>query len=88
MTDSATIIGKRFGHWMVITVTGRRATCQCRCGTIRVISIDALESGNAPSSCGCSRMPSKEIEKLRDEKAEWERQRDLKDWRPGDRSSS
>jgi hypothetical protein len=29
--------GARFGHWTVVSIDGRRAICQCRCGNHRAL---------------------------------------------------
>ena len=82
------IIGTRFGFWTVIgttDATNKRAVCRCACGKTRMVAVEMLFAGSS-TSCGCLPLSSKEIEKMRAEKAERERQRDLKDWRPGDRS--
>jgi hypothetical protein len=47
-----------FGAWTLQQVdeTGRRAWVSCRCGTVRQISLEALQSG-ASQSCGCLNLP-------------------------------
>jgi hypothetical protein len=59
MTDATTITtGQRFGNWQILSVEDkRRALCRCRCGSTRIISVDALENGEAARSCGCVRGP-------------------------------
>jgi hypothetical protein len=47
--------GVFFGNWEVLSVEDRRATCRCRCGTVRTLAISALERGEAARSCGCTR---------------------------------
>lgn len=69
--------GMKFGSWTVAASDGRRATCACRCGNVRVIAADALVS-QASTSCGC--MPPSGA--LRREEADRRRQRDLKQWQP------
>jgi hypothetical protein len=56
--------GMRFGDWRVISTDalGRRVTCQCVCGTVKVIGTEALLSGAAVSSCGC--MPVSRAQKV------------------------
>jgi hypothetical protein len=80
-------IGSTVGFWIVLSidVSGRRAACQCRCGAVREVSVDALVSG-ASTSCGCAPLSSLQLEKLRDSKSERQRRRG-RDWRPGERWS-
>ena len=48
---------QRFGQWEVLStdITGKRITCRCSCGQVRVVAISALESGDS-SSCGSCTM--------------------------------
>jgi hypothetical protein len=77
MTVGATL----FGSWAVLSIdsTRKRAACRCVCGTVRMVSIEALESGTS-TSCGCQQLSAA----LREEKALRRRQRNY-DWRPGER---
>jgi hypothetical protein len=53
--DVAAVFRDRtFGLWTLIRLDGtaKRALCRCRCGTIREVALDALETG-ASKSCGC-----------------------------------
>lgn len=70
--------GSIFGSWSVVATdpTGKRATCQCRCGRVRQVAIAALESGES-TSCGCSPMTPAQGAALRDEVARQRRLRDL-----------
>jgi hypothetical protein len=81
MTNAATIIGAKIGFWTVVNVIGRRATCQCRCGVIRVVAIDALQSGSS-TSCGCAPITSAQSEALRREAEQQQRRRELRRWKP------
>lgn len=53
-------IGKRFGHWIVLSYaytddTGHRYyNCQCDCGTTKTIRLSKLVHGES-KSCGCKR---------------------------------
>jgi hypothetical protein len=79
MTDAITIVpGMRIGNWEILSVdpTGKRITCRCRCGVIRVVSLTALESG-ACRSCGCRPLSPAQRSELRAEQA----RRALDEWR-------
>jgi hypothetical protein len=85
MTDAITITpGQKFGAWTVVASDGRRTTCACRCGNIRVVTTEALISGES-TSCGCMPPTADQQLKLKAE-AQRQRQRALRDWRPGDRT--
>ncbi len=88
MSDDAHTIGaigaRTFGSWTVLSTdsTARRATCQCRCGAIRIVATEALENG-VSTSCGCVAMTREHIQALKDEAAARRRQREQNvDWRP------
>jgi hypothetical protein len=85
MTDAINVTpGARVGHWRVLGLDGhRRATCQCRCGNIRVLAVDALASG-ASTSCGCAPPTAEAARKARVEAEQHRRVRELnlKNWRP------
>jgi hypothetical protein len=73
-SDDATVTtDQAFGHWIVLAVEGRRATCRCRCQTIRIIAVAALLDGSAASSCGCAPMTATEQQgqQRREQIAEW-----------------
>ena len=55
--SGAASVGQRIGNWEVLVAddTGKRITCRCRCGAIRVVALTALESG-ACRSCGCDEL--------------------------------
>ncbi len=75
---------RTFGSWTVVCldVTKRRATCQCRCGAIRIVAVEALENG-VSTSCGCVAMTRERIQAMKDETAARRRQREQNvDWRP------
>jgi hypothetical protein len=60
-------VGKRFGKLTVISVTGRRGTCRCDCGSVGTYTLRHLRSG-AISQCGCvykARMASRKAQKPR-----------------------
>jgi hypothetical protein len=89
MTDAITITpGQRIGAWEILSVdpSGRRAACSCVCKTVRILSVAALHDGTASPSCGCQQLSPAQQQALRAEAEEQERQRDLKNWRPGGRS--
>jgi hypothetical protein len=46
------VAGTTFGAWTVIGVEGRAAWVKCRCQTIRLVALEALQTG-ASQSCGC-----------------------------------
>ncbi len=78
-----TVAGKQFGSWTVLGTDagGRRATCCCACGAVRVIAVEALADGSSAPSCGCTALSRERVEALRSEAAQQRRQRD-RDWRP------
>jgi|AmaraimetFIIA100_FD_contig_101_312356_length_1769_multi_4_in_0_out_0_4 hypothetical protein len=55
------LVGDRIGYWEIIGIDNsrKRAACCCRCGTVRTIAIEVLQSG-ASESCGCA-LPSKAL---------------------------
>lgn len=57
--DESELVGKRYGHLVVISDSSKRATnghrrvvCRCDCGNVKEISISHLKTG-ASRSCGC-----------------------------------
>jgi len=76
--------GTTVNHWRIVHVAGRVATCQCCCGAIRTIAVAPLADGTASPSCGCQPMTPLQIETQREEVEREVRQRELKNWRPGD----
>jgi hypothetical protein len=71
--------GATFGNWRVVSIGGRGALCQCRCGTTRAVAIAALLDNSAAPSCGCQRLTSSQIEALRTETDRQRRERELRD---------
>jgi hypothetical protein len=73
---------RRIGHWSVLSVdsSGKRATCQCVCGRIHVLGVEALELG-ITTSCGCRPPPLQNREAFRLEQSRQKRQRDLGGWK-------
>jgi hypothetical protein len=65
-TDALT----RYGHWTVLAAddSGKRITCRCRCGEIRVVALAALQNGSC-TSCGCRPMSPAQREELRADRA-------------------
>ena len=49
--------GTVFGAWVIIGAEGRRAWVRCRCGTMRQMALEALQSGES-QSCGCLNLRS------------------------------
>jgi hypothetical protein len=49
--------GTAFGAWTVIGIEGRAAWARCQCGTVRRVSLEALQSGES-QSCGCLNLRS------------------------------
>jgi hypothetical protein len=52
-----------FGAWEILKVEGRVALAKCRCGVVRQMALEALQSG-ASDNCGCmnsrtTRMPQR-----------------------------
>lgn len=49
-----TIVGRRFGHWLVVAAdaTGKRVHARCICGRVRYLGRDMLRLGHI-DSCGC-----------------------------------
>ena len=74
--------GAKVGNWLVASVSGRAATCQCGCGAIRVISTASLLDGSAAPSCGCAPLSPRQIAQQRGEAERQQRQRELRGWRP------
>jgi hypothetical protein len=74
-----TAVGTTFGSWALLSIDSarKRAACRCVCGTVRVVSIEALESGTS-TSCGCQQLSAA----LREEAAQRRQQRNY-DWRSG-----
>jgi hypothetical protein len=70
--------GYRVGHWEVLSTdtNGKRITCRCSCGQIRVVAIDDLRSG----ACRCARPSWEHRAAFREAQVQQQRQRDL-DWR-------
>jgi hypothetical protein len=71
--------GERVHHWQIIAVDGRRVTAQCRCGQVRIVALDELQSG-VRTSCGCLPASAAHQRAVREAKADHERQR-LRNWR-------
>jgi hypothetical protein len=83
---STLVVGQQFGEWTIIGIDGKRAGCRCRCGAIRILAVDAIESGSVAPSCGCI-VSREQAAAMRDEALERQRLRDQKNWRPsGDRT--
>jgi hypothetical protein len=86
VTKMTTIVpGMQIGHWLALAMNGRRVACRCRCGVVREVSVDALASG-AITSCGCMPPNASQNAAAREAKAEQERRRTLRDWKPEGRS--
>jgi hypothetical protein len=83
-TAMTAIIGQRFGNWEVVGLdaAGRRASCGCVCGSLRVLAVEALMSG-ASTSCGCQPLTAPQLKALRQETAQEQRRREQRSWRPG-----
>ena len=49
-------VGALYGYWTVVHVDPqtKRATCQCRCGVVRQVSLSALVRGES-TGCGCAK---------------------------------
>lgn len=75
--------GTRFGSWIVLSVSGRSATCACACGTVRVLSVNAIASGEATMSCGCVALTWQERYEAKRADDASKATRDLRDWRGG-----
>jgi hypothetical protein len=56
INPASVIPSQHIGNWEILNVepNGRRACCSCVCGSVRIIAIDALISGTAAVSCGCT----------------------------------
>jgi hypothetical protein len=39
--------GTKYGSWTILSVQCRSATAVCRCGAVRILSADAIASGEA-----------------------------------------
>jgi hypothetical protein len=69
---------RTFGHWIEIGTADklcRRLVVKCRCGRVATVSLEALQSG-ASTSCGCAPLSEQQQQRLRDARAEQQRQRD------------
>ena len=73
--------GQKIHFWTVISSDGKRITVRCRCGEVRIITAEAIQSGTQ-TSCGCTRSfaPKKQA---RQEAQQELRRRRIFDWRPG-----
>jgi hypothetical protein len=74
---TADMMGKRFGHLLVVSVDrcGKRAACQCACARVVTVAVAALEAGTT-RSCGCKPLAPEQTEAFRAEAAQRRRQRD------------
>jgi hypothetical protein len=74
--------GIRINSWEILSVdpSGRRACCECCCGAVRIIAVDALASGLAAASCGCQPIAPAQSAALRQEAEQQRRWHDLR-WR-------
>jgi hypothetical protein len=48
-----TVVGQKYGSWLVLAASGQRVVCECECGTIRTLAADGRRTSTAVSSCGC-----------------------------------
>jgi hypothetical protein len=48
------VVGQQYGEWTIVSITGKRAGCRCRCGAVHALAVDAVTSGSAVTSCGCT----------------------------------
>jgi len=81
---AATFGLQRYAHWSLLNyLPGRRALARCRCGTVRQLSVDAIESGTAAESCGCVAPSKQQRQAQLAEMVESARRNMLHDWRPG-----
>jgi hypothetical protein len=71
--------GDHLFDWKVVSIDGRRATCRCRCGSIRIVVLADLLSG-VITSCGCSTPTPQKLRVLREAEKEKQRHR-VFDWR-------
>lgn len=51
------MIGQTYGYWTVVGLSNvpQRVRCECRCGTVRDVSVSLLKKGGS-KSCGCARL--------------------------------
>src|SRR6185369_3429141 len=47
--------GKSIGKWTVLSITGRLAVVQCKCGTVRTVYFSQLATLNNSGCSSCSR---------------------------------
>jgi hypothetical protein len=75
------LAGRRFAAWTSLgaDATCKRIVCRCRCGAVRQVAIEALQSGQS-LSCGCSPLSLRQHRALRDE-AEQRQRLAAVDWR-------
>jgi hypothetical protein len=50
--------GTKIGNWIIASINGRAATCQCTCGSLRVLSVASLIDGSCAPSCSCAPLTS------------------------------
>ena len=50
------LIGQRFNRWTILSYSQnpRNASCQCDCGTIKILDVSSVKRGKS-KSCGCYR---------------------------------
>jgi hypothetical protein len=86
ITESGTMLkpGDHINSWTVIQTDGARATCICKCDSVRILAVAALLDGTATPSCGCQApTPQQRWEEL-EAAAEKARRKKLRDfWKPG-----
>lgn len=62
------LVGRKFGEWNVISITGTRALCKCSCGTMREINKYDLLRGKSKS---CGHMTNVAIDLVGQRFGEW-----------------
>ena len=76
------IPGQVIGNWRVLVADGRRITCICVCGTVRILAADAIITGTVTNSCGCRKVPEENLAFLRAAYDARQRRREMQRWKP------
>jgi hypothetical protein len=76
-------VDQKVGHWRVVKINGRQATCVCRCGTARILNIDELARRTAALSCGCVAISNEEFQRMQQAEDFARRRREQRnEWKP------
>jgi hypothetical protein len=76
-------VDQKVGHWRVLVLDGRHATCMCRCGTVRILNTDDLANRTTALSCGCAPVGAEEFQQIKQAEAFARWRREHRRWKPG-----